>query len=376
MQKDFHYYATYCAAYLAGYSHEESLAIGYSSQFVDLCSDTLLSRLKAPRAAATTQLQLEMMDTRADRIGLQNITRIWASFHFLPYDLKANRKKCGKRYLRKYRMICKPNGDLLEDTVRLAKDKTLQAAGIAMHVLADTWAHSYFAGTPSLVINNTNYHFYEMIPEGDGFVDRKIKFIHNPGAPDDFENSVYVNSIYQMDENTIMNLGHGRAGHLPDYSFIRYRYLPAWADYEEIVKDNPREYYNAFRQMVYALRFLRGDYGSFEKDTYDAEKVAPWETRIKEIISKRQELSGSIDDWKALGRTVSGRISRRRRRRQGRHLPRQILYRRTCTEEYGHQPDLQFRQQAGGVFRRLRKEGLSRHPRFYAARRQSERRRK
>ena len=172
MQKDFHYYATYCAAFLAGYSHEESLAICYSAQFVDLCSATLLSKLKAPRSAATTQLQLEMMETRTDRIGLQNITRIWASFHFLPYDLTAKIKKCGRRYLRKYRLICRPNGDLVAETVKLAKGRSLQAAGVAMHVLADTWAHSYFAGTPSLVINNTNYHFYELIPEEDGFSER------------------------------------------------------------------------------------------------------------------------------------------------------------------------------------------------------------
>ena len=306
MQKDFHYYATYCASILAGYSHEESLTICYSAQFVDLCSATLLSKLKAPRSAATTQLQLEMMETRTDRIGLQNITRIWASFHFLPYDLSAKRKKCGKRYLSKYRLICRPNGDLLEDTVKLAKNKSLQAAGVAMHVLADTWAHSYFAGTPSLVINNTNYHFYELIPDGDGFSERKIKFFHSTGIPDDIENSVYANSLFQTSENSIMNLGHGRAGHLPDYSFIRYKYLPAWADYEEIVKDNPKEYFSAFCQMVYALRFLHGDVASFEKDTYDAETVAPWEGRIKEIIAKRQLEDGACADWRALGEGMSG----------------------------------------------------------------------
>lgn len=306
MQKDFHYYATYCAAFLAGYSHEESLAICYSAQFVDLCSATLLSKLKAPRSAATTQLQLEMMETRTDRIGLQNITRIWASFHFLPYDLTAKIKKCGRRYLRKYRLICRPNGDLVAETVKLAKGRSLQAAGVAMHVLADTWAHSYFAGTPSLVINNTNYHFYELIPEEDGFSERKIKFIHSTSAPDDLENSVYVNSLFQTSENSIMNLGHGRAGHLPDYSFIRYKYLPAWADYEEIVKDNPKEYYCAFCQMVYALRFLRGEIGSFEKNTYDTEKVAPWEDRIKEIIARRQTEPGASADWKALCEELSG----------------------------------------------------------------------
>jgi hypothetical protein len=42
MQEDFHYYATYCAAFLAGFTHEEALDICYSAQFVDLCSRTLL----------------------------------------------------------------------------------------------------------------------------------------------------------------------------------------------------------------------------------------------------------------------------------------------------------------------------------------------
>ena len=88
MQMDFHYYATYCAAFLAGYDHEESMDIAYSAQFVDCCTRTLLSKLKAPLSAATTQLQLEMMNARTDLVGLQDITRIWASFHFLPGDLR------------------------------------------------------------------------------------------------------------------------------------------------------------------------------------------------------------------------------------------------------------------------------------------------
>ena len=49
MQEDFHYYATNCTAVLAGYSHEESMSICYSAQFVDLCSASLLSKLRAPR---------------------------------------------------------------------------------------------------------------------------------------------------------------------------------------------------------------------------------------------------------------------------------------------------------------------------------------
>ena len=302
MNADFHYYATYCAAQLAGYSHAESLDIAYSACFVDFCSKTLLSKIKAPLSAATTQLQLELIDARTDGAGLQDITRIWSSFHFLPYNLQARpKRRCSKKYRNKFRLICNPNSALLEETVRLAKGKSLQAAGIAMHVLADTWAHRYFAGTPSLVINNTNAYFYELLPEGE----KKITFRHSASAPDDPANSVYTCSLHYNSENSIMNLGHGRAGHLPDYCFARYKYLPAWGGYEEVVKDNPSDYRHAFCQMIEAMKFLRGERETFARDTYDTQAVASRAQWLEKILHKRQ-LDASAD-WKAFGESVSGK---------------------------------------------------------------------
>lgn len=305
MNIDFHYYATYCAALLAEYSHEQSMEICYSAQFVDLCSKTLLSKLKAPTNAATTQLQTELADTRTDIIGLQDITRIWSSFHFLPYDLYAVKPHRTKAYMRKYRLICKPNSDLLVKTVNLARGGSLQHIGIAMHILADTWAHAYFAGTPSLVINNMSTEVLEVVTDEEGNeTEQRIKFKHTPGSPDDIENRVYTNTIYQGSETSIMNLGHGRAGHLPDYSFIRYTYLPAWDGYRKILKDNPAEYYKAFTQMVYALKTIREGSEEFRKDIYDEEVTAPYKERIKRIISTRQ-ISAS-QDWKEFGEELSG----------------------------------------------------------------------
>ena len=304
MQEDFHYYATYAAACLSGYSPEEAAIICYSAQLVDLCSRTLLTKLRGPKEAATTQLSLEMADARMDAASIQEITRIWASFHFLPGDLTAERKGWSRRYRNKYRLICQPNSDLLLDTVELARGSSLQAAGIAMHVLADTWAHRYFAGTPSLVINNTNYHFYEIMPDNS---ERAVKFRHSPSAPDDLEQGIYTNSIYQGNENSIMNLGHGRAGHLPDYSFMRYRYLPAWGDYEEVVKDNPTEYYCAFCQMIRAMQYLRGKKDRFAKEEYAWETAGPWEEKIRQILSVRRP--DACDDWKALGEKISGKAA-------------------------------------------------------------------
>ena len=301
MQLDFHYYATYCAAILAGYSHEEALVLCYSDQFVDCCTKTFLKSVNATVHAATSQSQAELVDTKADMNGLQDITRIWSSFHFLPKDLYAKTPRATKNYKNKYRLICGPNGDLVKDTVELAKDKSLQAAGIAMHVLADTWAHMNFAGTPSLVINNTTNDFYEILFDGTL---AKINFKHSPGAVDDIENSSYNSTVFNPSETNILNLGHGHAGHLPDYSFIRYKYLPAWGNYKEFLKDNPSDYRKAFGQMIFAMKYLRGGVTVFENDTYDEETIRPYSERITEILTKRQ--MDASEDWKAFGVELSG----------------------------------------------------------------------
>ena len=76
MQLDFHYYATYCAALIAGYDHDESLRIAYCAQFTDCCTEMLLNKIKGPKAAATTQSQSELANSGSDVLTLQNITRI------------------------------------------------------------------------------------------------------------------------------------------------------------------------------------------------------------------------------------------------------------------------------------------------------------
>ena len=190
------------------------------------------------------------------------------------------------------------------DTVNLAKGAGTQAVGIAMHVLADTWAHQYFAGTPSLVINNTNEYFYEMMMVDGEDKDVRVKFRHSPSAEDDLDNHIFTNSLYQTSEKSIMNLGHGRAGHFPDYSFARYKYMPAWANYRAVIKDNPMDYASAFTQMIYAMKFLRGEHEVFEKEKYDVEAMMPWKHEILSIIVKRQ--LDACDDWKAFGEKLSG----------------------------------------------------------------------
>ena len=120
----------------------------------------------------------------------------------------------------------------------------------------------------------------------------------------DPENGIYVNSLYQTSEKTVMNLGHGRAGHLPDYSFIRYKYLPAWNEYKEVLKDNPSDYIHAFAQLVYAMQYLRGEIETFELNTYAWDTIEPYREEIEALLEKRQ--TDDAADWKALGEKISG----------------------------------------------------------------------
>ena len=302
MQEDFHYYATAAAALLAGYSPAESMEIGYASQYTDCCSRTLLRRLKAPREAATTQSQTELADAGTDLIGLQDITRIWTSFHFLPGDLYAKLPKRTRRYMQKYRLICNPKGPLVSETVELAKGKGTVEAGLAMHVLADTWAHRYFAGTPSLVINGAR-DFYEIRTLDGAQLEEKVNFNHNPLTPDVPDRGIYTNTFRRGEETAITNLGHGAAGHLPDYSFIRYRFMPAWGGYELIYKDNPSDYYHAFCQMVSALRYLRGDRPFFDRMSTLEEAAELKKAKIMTILWKRQLLASG--EWKAFWESLA-----------------------------------------------------------------------
>lgn len=141
-------------------------------------------------------------------------------------------------------------------------------------------------------------------PRDIGKGERKVTFIHNPAIPDDYETSTYTNTIYHSSELSIMNLGHGRCGHLPDYSYIKYKYMPAWGKYEEIIKDNPADYYKAFSQLVYALKYIRGTVDKFETDHYDTESVSPHREEIERIL--RIKTIDNCPAWKAFAKKLSG----------------------------------------------------------------------
>ena len=80
--------------------------------------------------------------------------------------------------------------------------------------------------------------------------------------------------------------------------------MPAWADFNEVVKDNPEDYILAFTQMMYALKYLKGDIEEFDVEKYDMDSIDPYRDEILGILCKRQ--TDVSDEWKAFGEKLSG----------------------------------------------------------------------
>lgn len=276
MNMDFHYYGTYLAARGAQFSDCEARKIAWASQMTDDCTETLLKQMNVPeeKRVFTCQTNEEMLVSNMKDLSDQNsqelrkIRSIWMPFHFLPGNFDNRYRYEGEkewgttkydevRDEEDFRCICTINSELVQrmiDDIRNryneadndTKDELLYLIGIRMHVLADTWAHEFFAGTPNYWVNEDEWKERVDGPYASPFT-----------APDAF-------SYY-----SIFYLGHGQVGHWPDYSHLTYRYLPHWMkkDSNGIFKSNPDIFYSAFYQMMEAMKAIKQN-ENFDRQMY------------------------------------------------------------------------------------------------------------
>lgn len=292
MNIDFHYYVTYLAARTAGFEKEEARTIAYAAQYVDESTEDMISKELLPGLRETTptiESNSKILKRNVDLIfedwEIEQSELIWRSFHFLPgnvhpkdnlvaymgekeieIDTKSiNNQVYGEEGQRAFSLMCQPNSVLSEKMVndivkRKGEDYYLELLGIRMHVLADTWSHCYFAGTPSMWVNDAPQDVYYL----NG---KKMKFPIIKDWSKPLAYNYFLATPAMPSPKSFAYLGHGRMGGVPDVPFMQYRYIPQWNnDYVE--KNNPKEYMLAFRQMVYAMVCVRKGY-LYEKDTYE-----------------------------------------------------------------------------------------------------------
>lgn len=293
MDIDFHYYGTYVAACYAGYSTDEAQIIAHAAQYVDDSVHKLLINQRdydidfqpIPTCHTTGELG---WTTVGSGPSISELHQVWVPFHFLPGNYKSqtlpdpNASSRIKEYTGptndsgiftswkyddkaklEFKLLCLPESSIsiamINDIIDKHKGKPyeLHLIGLRMHVLADTAAHAYYAGTPAWHVNDAGAKVYDLTVNPK----KEVPWQPTPGG----EKSTPATTIYY---DSIFYLGHGRMGSVPDYPWIKYEYFPKWSS-ASIIKDNPVEYLKIFRQIVTALKCIR------EGKRFDISNIEP-----------------------------------------------------------------------------------------------------
>lgn len=318
MNKDFHFEGTYCAARIAGFPHGDAEKIAWAAQMVDDCTETLLDHTGISASFQNTVITCETTwDSAKDDIKygeyapktnttLQKIRSIWMPFHFLPGNLGPGR---GQVYTGEqswggfsfdadidandFLCLCLHNSDLaqemIDDTIscyaappaQYTRDILLYLIGIRMHVLADTWAHEFFAGTPNYWINDIDGLEVENSDIAEYGKSRSL-----PG--------VTFHSVFYH--------GHGRLGHLPDLGYLSYQYIPRWLG-SPIIKNNTGIFTRAFCQMADALTAIQTNQ-PFRQNEYSTDMdirgcLGQYCDTICDLLS-RKKAGSDENDWSSL----------------------------------------------------------------------------
>ncbi len=132
--------------------------------------------------------------------------------------------------------------------------------GVRAHVVADTWAHQDFCG-----LNNVMNTYWDVNYDPTSWNPSKLGYGRQSIDYDDGTGSGWRNQVLSWGESTFSQLspnfeavpngtsylGHGWMGHLPDFSFVKFRYKPCWSDPAAAVeRDNPREYESAWLELT------------------------------------------------------------------------------------------------------------------------------
>lgn len=150
----------------------------------------------------------------------------------------------------------------LDDVLKRFK---LILIGIRAHVIADTWAHQDHCGLDNVMNTywDVNYDPNSWDPSKSGYGRQSISYIDTSAK---WKNQVLSatnklpggNANFEAAPSGTSYLGHGWLGHFPDFSFIKFKYKPCWANPEcakenpegVILRDNPAEYRSAWIELT------------------------------------------------------------------------------------------------------------------------------
>jgi|GEM_PF-2861813 len=320
MNMDFHYYATYVAARLAGFDFKASQTIAYAAQYVNDYSKDKLNKSLTPGLdpIPTSQTYNEIAKYDLDRnwseTHLVETSRIYIPFHFLPGNYGSNLNKkiyTGKKLdeshinykfqyddeaEEQFKFLCLPNSILVYKIIndiidnQAEKPYLLELIGLRLHAMSDSWSHANFVGIPSWFINNTASNVYEIDNESISSI--KLTTSWPLTTVSKYEGCEEA-SPNKPSYNSYVYFGHRRLGHIPDYSYIKYKYKPQWSS-EFTVRDNFSDFIKAFKQMLCALKCIKN------KKAFAVNVYEPLDKEVEAVIKKilKTKAHNQSNAWK------------------------------------------------------------------------------
>jgi hypothetical protein len=339
MDISFHYYGTYTAARLAGFNVDEATTIAYSAQYVDDSIAYFKRILNKGEYGLTIQpiatcqdpvMELGWSGFSGGFIGpiLEEMRKVWVPFHFLPgnyrsqasadlnWKMRLQRTNGGvyagpknSGYIfgwvwdpvisqKEFQHICLPRSPLALAMVnrdpQRSKPEWLHKLGIMMHVYADTGAHMYHAGTPAWHVNEA----YSDVMDQSVQLNERLNWAYGDWLACYMGKNVEACAPVGPTVRFPTYLGHGRMGHLPDYPWMCYKYLPYWYNATEnsgnwVIKNNPETYLNSFMDMILALQFQRGSITEFNYGQNE-------ELINSQIVELREQFSHELSTVKCI----------------------------------------------------------------------------
>ncbi|MDZ7699378.1 MAG: DUF6765 family protein [Deltaproteobacteria bacterium] len=268
MQQDFHYYAIYQLAELAGFNANDSETIAYASQYVD---DSTESEPVIPfedqhfDTVRTAHYNLEAFGWNVQK-------KIYMPFHFLPTTVRWASPET-------FSYCTTPAGE--DDHASLAhmlfeeasKESTrrfrLIRMGVALHTIADTFAHFGFSGRHH---NENDVGKIWHARKGGGW---KLQFF-----------SSYIADVF------VPRIGHVEASSYPDYPYLKWRY--ARGDGSQKTRDNLAYSLDGINAIYKKLKAARTSIPSPSDLSQD--HPADYRT-IKSLLGKSGDLDDRIDRW-------------------------------------------------------------------------------
>ncbi|MEG0895268.1 MAG: hypothetical protein RSE93_06090 [Oscillospiraceae bacterium] len=266
MDISFHYFAIKSIARAAGYDEAKAQRIATFSQFIDdynwysyFLAGNIPNYIKQDKYDIVVNNTLGLINpvTTGFYDNIDILTLLLprpqkftvSAFHFIPSDeqsLATNNRRTAPSTLNDNSYISNELNELKEGILNntVSESDSILRMGMLLHTFADTYAHQLFTGYNEDLNDMELIKVYDNIQEGKDVTDYyKMKIIE------------YLKAIEKMIGKKVVEIGHIKVGHVPDYTHISFdmKYTSD-GSVKTHSRSNTSEFINASKEIYTFMR--------------------------------------------------------------------------------------------------------------------------